>query len=90
MVFSRHSVSSTNKIDRHDNEILLKVVLNTITLTLPPHILAPHGDLRFIRPVVVIYMSLSVTGAHDAELYPPPHPSAIVCTKQEKRLKYIS
>ena len=30
-------VSSTNKTDRHDiTEILLKVVLNTITLTLKP------------------------------------------------------
>jgi hypothetical protein len=35
VVFSVYSVSSTNKIDRHDiTEIVLKVVLNTITL--PP------------------------------------------------------
>jgi hypothetical protein len=34
------SVSSTNKIDRHDiTEILLKVVLNTITLSLLNHTL---------------------------------------------------
>ena len=33
VVFSRSSVSSTNKTDRHDiTEILLKVALNTIIL----------------------------------------------------------
>jgi hypothetical protein len=32
MIFSGYSVSSTNKIDRHDiTELLLKVALNTIT-----------------------------------------------------------
>jgi len=35
VVFTRYSVSSTNKTDRHDiTGILLKVTLNTITLTL--------------------------------------------------------
>jgi hypothetical protein len=35
VVFSGHSVSSINKTDHHDiAEILLKVVLNTISLTL--------------------------------------------------------
>jgi hypothetical protein len=35
VVFSGPPLSSTNKIDRHDiTEILLKVALNTITLTL--------------------------------------------------------
>ena len=35
VVFSGYSVSSTNKTDRHDTtEILLKVALNTISLTL--------------------------------------------------------
>jgi len=34
VLFSRYSVSSTNKTDHHDiTEILLKVALNTITLT---------------------------------------------------------
>ena len=37
MVFSGYSVSSTNKSDYHDiAQILLKVALSTITLTLPP------------------------------------------------------
>jgi hypothetical protein len=37
VVFSGFSVSSTNKTDRHDiAEILLKVALNTITLTCNP------------------------------------------------------
>ena len=35
VVFSGTDISSTNKIDRHDiTEILLKVALNSITLTL--------------------------------------------------------
>ena len=35
IVFSGHSVSSTNKIDRHDKtEILLKVMLSILTLTI--------------------------------------------------------
>ena len=35
VIFCRYSVSSTNKTNRHDiTEIMLKMVLNTITLTL--------------------------------------------------------
>ena len=41
-------VSSTNKIDRHDiTEILLKVVLNTITVTLT---LLLHASTSFYVP----------------------------------------
>jgi len=39
VVFSGTPVSSTNKTDYHDiTEILLKVVLNTINLTLTRHV----------------------------------------------------
>jgi hypothetical protein len=49
-------VSSTNKTNRHDiTEILLKVALNTITLTL-----TPFGDIRFlITPVVSLNFSVN-------------------------------
>ena len=45
VVFSGYSVSSDNKTDCHDiAEILLKVALNTITLTFPT--LKETGDLN--------------------------------------------
>ena len=44
-VFSGNLVSSTNKTERHDiSEILLKVVLNTITLSLTPYYLSTSVD----------------------------------------------
>jgi hypothetical protein len=47
VVFSAFSaVSATNKTDRHDiTEILLKVVLNTINLTLTRLLLVEINDL---------------------------------------------
>jgi hypothetical protein len=44
MFFSGTPVSSTNKTDRHDiTEILLKVTLNTLTLTLKKTIYLLYG-----------------------------------------------
>ena len=46
-------VSSTNKADRHDiNEILLKVALNTKTLTCCRLLFLCLDDLMFIRVVI--------------------------------------
>jgi hypothetical protein len=47
-------VSSTNKTDRHDiTEILLKVELNTITLTVTPYTQFKYKDIKMERYNVI-------------------------------------
>jgi gluconate kinase len=55
MVFSGHYVSSTNKTDRHHiTEILLKVALSTITLTIiQVRRYFEERDDHYIKSVVV-------------------------------------
>jgi hypothetical protein len=58
VVFSRSSVSSTNKTDRHDiAELLLKVVLNTIKQTNGKNVL-----LRYLVYLFGIFQLFPVAG----------------------------
>jgi hypothetical protein len=55
VVFSGTPVSSINKTDCHDiTEILLKVVLNTITLTLTPHIFQTLDETMAVSLVICL------------------------------------